>query len=101
MSADALNDQYGRMPMQSDGSTLAWGVNSFARLPVHGGAFSEDVAQTAGHSMPCVRSLKTSLYSGLWAAVVDYNPAVSAPMVPRRAPRSPWLRKEKRSAGAA
>ena len=81
---EALNDQNGRMPMQPDGSIRVWRVNSFVRLLVHGGEFSEDVAQTAGYRMPSAKNLKTSLQLGLWVAVVDYDAVVSVPGVSQK-----------------
>ena len=61
---DAFRDLYSHMPTRPDSNARVWGVNSFVRLRVHWGEFSEDVAQTAGYSTPSVQNLKTSLRSG-------------------------------------
>ena len=83
---DALCDQYGRAPAQPDGNARAWGVTSFARLPVRGGEFSEDAAYTAGRRMPSAQNTKTSSGFGSWLVVVDSD-AVAC--VPGASP-SPW-----------
>ena len=67
------------MPTQPDGNTRVWGVNSFMCLPAHGGEFSEDMARTARYRMPSVQNLKTSLSSGPWLSVVDYDAVASVP----------------------
>ena len=61
------------------GKTHVCGVNSLARLPVHGGVLSEDAAQLAGYCMPSVLGLKTPLHSGVRVAIVDRDAAASVP----------------------
>ena len=46
---DAFEFLRGLIPVQPDGESRAWGVNSFAVLPMSGGVFREDVAQECGY----------------------------------------------------
>ena len=88
MKPDAFRDLYSHMPTRPDSNARVWGVNSFVRLRVHWGEFSEDVAQTAGYSTPSVQNLKTSSGSGFRFSVVDYDAVAPVPGAPRKGAES-------------
>ena len=48
----AFDSLHGLLPAQPDDTSRVWGVNSFAALPIFGGASHEDVAQHRGFRMP-------------------------------------------------
>ena len=76
---EAFEEQYARLPVQPDDKSREWGVNSFAALPMFGGAFREDVAQLCGFRMPVSPKRQKRTFSGLWLTVVDRDATVAAP----------------------
>ena len=74
-----LDKRYGRTPTQTGGSICVRGVNSLAKLPEHGGAFSEDAARQVGFRLPSAMALETSFRSGARVAPVGSDSVVSAP----------------------
>ena len=67
------------MPLQPDGVSRVRGVNSLARLPVRGGAFSQDVALQIGYCTQCLTGLDAALNSVLWVAIVCRVAVATAP----------------------
>ena len=67
------------IPVQPDDKSRVCGVNSFAALPMFGGAFGEDVAQQCGYGMPASSGQEKGAHSGLWLAAVDPDATGTAP----------------------
>ena len=63
---DAHKLAYSNPPVQPDGRYRARAVNSFARLPVYAGEFSESAVRQIGCRAPSLDGFKTALRSGLW-----------------------------------
>ena len=77
VDSDAFGPTYGNLPAQLDGSSRVWALNSVARLPGHGGAPSEGVAQQIGYRMPSLAGLGTALHFRLWVAATDRESAAT------------------------
>ena len=76
---EAFEEQYAHLPVQPGDKFRVWGVNSFALLPMFGGAFREDVVQQCGLRTPVSTSRERHTRSGLWLTVVDPDATVTAP----------------------
>ena len=79
VSPERFERSYGYAPLQPDGASRVWGVNSSAQLAVRGGAFSQDAAQQIGYHMPRLKGLGAALNSSLWAVIVGRDAIATVP----------------------
>ena len=82
---EAFDEQYAHPPVQPGDKSRVWGVNSFALLPMFGGAFREDVAQQRGFRTPVPPSREKRTRSGLGLTVVDPDATATVPDFASRA----------------
>ena len=75
----AFEELFAHMPVQPDDKSRVWGVNSFALLPMFGGAFREDVAQQCGARAPVSPYREERTHLGLWLTEVGPGATVAVP----------------------